>query len=155
MADQPIPQDTLGAQSAALNVQALLAMQHPELPGAYFVQSWHYPERVDALLDSLADVEVWRSALGVDASGLRAAPMSGRMRLEFETPVGAVTLRVYATGEMPPRLAGLLAEQRHQLEDPAVPPFPGACRGESDGSVLVASARLRSLLAPSQVGGAA
>ncbi|MFD9336434.1 hypothetical protein ACFWBF_18825 [Streptomyces sp. NPDC060028] len=86
----------LAAQSAVLAALAQLAELHPDLPGAYITTSQITPTEAHVLLDGPADLEAWRLATHTDALDVELASSEGDRRLLFTTPLGRITLKIYA-----------------------------------------------------------
>ncbi|MFD5266712.1 hypothetical protein [Streptomyces sp. NPDC058335] len=86
---------SLGAQSRALSLIALLAEQHPTLPPAYLTSSNHEPTKISALLDNPAQLEAWREALNVAPEDVHTGTLSGKTTLTFDTALNRVDLHVW------------------------------------------------------------
>lgn len=116
----PSPAPALGDQGHVFMVLAALAAEHPGLPAAYFpvLADDVLPQPVQ--LDGLGEWEAWREALHVPDDACRLDLRGADMTVRCVVPWRGVRLELYAVAPVAPRLAGLLAEQRHQLLDPPV-----------------------------------
>lgn len=108
----------LGAQLPAFTAGAILAAQHPSLPGGYIIVhsvferlddavdekliSVNPMPAVDILLEDFSALEAWRDALEADPSAVDVAKFgNNEVKLEFLTTVAMVVVRVYAVGLVP------------------------------------------------------
>jgi hypothetical protein len=166
---------TLREQQQAFAALDALAIAWPDLPAPYVTVHGHTPQQVGLQLDSPQEFEAWRSALGANPQDVVAHCRSRDAWLSVETRAHGVAVRLTGFGlgltaeqvvpqaeAVAARMAGLLAEQRHQVEDPAEPPLPPALAAEVSGPDVpvpcevteaahleVGVSQLQTLLAPS------
>lgn len=91
---------SLGQQTAAIAVLAKIAEAHPDLPGAFIVLSWVVPGQVSFQLAGLADLELWREALGIDPAEVEPGSCSdSQPHIVVTVVMDGVRVEVYAMGD--------------------------------------------------------
>lgn len=124
------PTPTMLVTAEALLLLSDMAAKHPELPAPYLTVSTHSSTLVSVQCQALPDFELWRVALGVDAS--LVALGNTFMGAEFPAGTGSrvhIHLYVPVSGQFGPRpveewearLVSLPSDwraERARLEDP-------------------------------------
>jgi hypothetical protein len=130
---------TISQQVPALQGFAALVQMFPELPAAHLTVHAYAPAEMWAQPDTAAGVEAWRVALQVPPASVILRRYASYCSIEFEGAVCGVIMRVFTSTDLAPdratrspaedaeyRRAAALIEQRHQVEDAAVPPLASA-----------------------------
>jgi hypothetical protein len=128
---------TIAEQLPAIESLAALAGMLGHLPGAYFTMHHVFANRLDVQADSPADFEVWREALQVPAETVELHTYKGGTWLKARTTFHETEVELTSHGllidpddakstpqqDAERRRAARLDVQRHEVEDPAVPPL--------------------------------
>lgn len=135
MSETPTP--ATGGQRSAVALLAEFVAAFPDLPAPSIVVHAHSELGLALQLMRGCDVEAWRQALGIDPALMRLSLYVNVAWLETAVQVGPVLVQLHGDVPLPPDRAArtpledaafqaAMLVQRHELEDPAEPPLPGA-----------------------------
>jgi hypothetical protein len=111
---------TIGGQAAVYDALAALARQWPDLPAAYTTVHTADGNQAGLQLESPAEFEQWRAALGIAPETVEFHLFNGTAWLAACGTYCGVSLKLTGHGIQPPAdpvpSSGQLAEQRHLLD---------------------------------------
>lgn len=127
---------TIHEQQKQFETLLFLARTFPQLPSAYVTAHTFEGLPTGLRVENATEAEAWRVALCVPPADVALHRYSDYTTLEFRGAVRGVPVAVYAATPLAPHLAAVspqedaerrhraaLLVQRHELDDPAVPPL--------------------------------
>jgi hypothetical protein len=126
---------TITAQAPQFKALLFLARTFPTLPPAYVTGHPFGGLGIGLRVETATEAEAWRGALCVPPADVALHRYSDYTTIEFRTAVRGVRVDVHGATPLAPHLAAVspaedarrraaaLDVQRHEVEDPAVPPL--------------------------------
>lgn len=120
----------------AVALLAEIVNTFPDLPSPAVVLHQEPELGITVQLQRSCDLEAWREALGIESQWLTLHTYTTAVWIDAAVLIGDVRVQLHSDAPLAPHLAALspaedaerrraaaLVEQRHQVEDPAVPPL--------------------------------